>query len=141
MPLYRCPTAPEFKGMGWSPLFCLCLSLPPLSWSVSQSVPKLGATNHPPPPLGSWPTLVLLTQLTQLTQPSHPTHSLTTLEPSTTRPLTRRRIPKSKSAPLNRIHGTHDESEPAETRFWINHLRETSVWTRLGEIWRDVRRQ
>ena len=44
--LEMCPTAPEFKGMARSPLLCLCLSLPPLSGYVSQSVPKLEATGE-----------------------------------------------------------------------------------------------
>ena len=47
--LKRCPTAPKFKSIEWSPLYCLSLSPPLLSGSVTQWVPKLGASTPPPP--------------------------------------------------------------------------------------------
>ena len=49
MPLLRCPTAPEFKGMGQSPLFSLCFHRHRFWGPFHSGYPNLGQVPPPPP--------------------------------------------------------------------------------------------
>ena len=57
MPLKRCPTTPEFKGMGRAPLFSLCFHRRRFWGPFHSGYPNLGEVPPPPPGLHPLPTL------------------------------------------------------------------------------------